>query len=115
MYLGIDDERKDVGTTGEYLLPCGTVSMFGPVTLFGFVANRIHFISCSNKLMAWLLSVVSRDLFYNQPVRRKYMQSRYLFCLVLSIVYPPSNGLHLYVVLVICIISLEAPRRSCTQ
>ncbi|KDO71495.1 hypothetical protein CISIN_1g0005861mg, partial [Citrus sinensis] len=34
LYLGIDDERKDVGTT-----------------------------------------VVSRDLFYNQPVRRKYMQS----------------------------------------
>ncbi|KAH9710588.1 DNA mismatch repair protein MLH3 [Citrus sinensis] len=34
LYIGIDDERKDVGTT-----------------------------------------VVSRDLFYNQPVRRKYMQS----------------------------------------
>lgn len=26
-----------------------------------------------------ILAVVVRDLFYNQPVRRKYMQSRFLF------------------------------------
>ena len=26
-----------------------------------------------------MLAVVVRDLFYNQPVRRKYMQSRFLF------------------------------------
>lgn len=38
LYLGIDDDRKEVGTT-----------------------------------------VVARDLFHNQPVRRKYMQSRFLF------------------------------------
>ncbi|CAN6541392.1 unnamed protein product [Malus baccata var. baccata] len=106
LYLGMDDNRKDVGTTGTDLL-LFLLSSFKLVKLSNVaslfmemislkVINHEHFdgfcyITRDKCLLAFSLDnstyiknlinhlvvvvVVVRDLFYNQPVRRKYMQS----------------------------------------